>query len=100
MLQTNADIYYMVASIAIAMLTVFGCIALYYLIRILSRASATLDAIEDMLERAGQITSYFSAVGPVLKMIKNKFAPDDDDDCDDDDEMADKKKKLRTKKRK
>ena len=91
MFQTTADVYYIIASIAITLLTVFGCIALYHLIRILSRADTALDAIEGMLERVGKVSSYIGIIGSAAQMLKDKFgsSDDDEDECEDG-----KKKKL------
>lgn len=82
MFETSTDIFYIVASGCLALLTIFLCSALYHLIAILSRAHRLVDVIEGFLEKAGRLSSYFSAIGGAAQIIKNRFSGDSEEDED------------------
>lgn len=45
--MTSTDLYTMVATLSLVIFTIFGCIALFYLIMILRRIHLMMDSIED-----------------------------------------------------
>ena len=80
MFESSTDLFYIVASVSLAVLTVFVCVALYHLIAILSRAHRLVDAVEGFLEKAGKMTAYLGMIGSAAQMIKKRFTSDEDEE--------------------
>lgn len=86
-LSTTQDVWYSVASVCLAVITVFLCLALYRLIKVLTQADEILtttrskvssieDAVELFVERFTTISGYASLVTEggkkLLSLIGNK----------------------------
>ncbi len=86
-LSTTQDVWYSVASVCLAVITVFLCLALYRLIRVLTQADEILittrskitsieDAVELFVERFSTISGYASLVTEggkkLLSLIGNR----------------------------
>lgn len=86
-LSTTQDVWYSVASVCLAVITVFLCLALYRLIRVLTQADEILtttrskvtsieEAVELFVERFTTISGYASLVTEggkkLLSLIGNR----------------------------
>ncbi len=79
-LSTSREVYYIVASISLGLITIFLCWALYEIARLVKKANHIVDEADEklheleasargLLERVTNLTSYASLFGEGIKTV-------------------------------
>lgn len=111
--MTNADILFLVGTIAVVLLTGFLCMALFYVICILRRVHRTLHTVEERAESfldswrefAGRINAFrtsldiiASGLKAALTLYQRRSSQDTDEEHEEDGEYEKDMKEGRTRK--
>ena len=108
-ISTSREVWYIIASVCFAMITVFLCWALFEIARLVRRANHLVDEADTklhelesqakaLIERATSITNYASLIGEGVKTVIGYVRAKSEMGWEDLEEEEDSKKKKRRKK--